>query len=285
MVDLSLFDMSGKKCLVTGGSSGIGKEFALALANAGAEIGVASRNRSKGIEVVDEIVGRGGKSIYLECDVTDENQVFSVVAEFVSYFGRLDVAINNAGVNSIGNSSEYSRIHKSDWDNIISTNLTGVWLCSNAQAKQMMAQEPAGGKIINTASTAAKTVGSTDAYSASKAAVVHLTRSLAVRFSPYNITVNCISPDLVITPMIAPFLQSSDVHKTFRKRIPLGYMQRASDLHGPIIFLSSSASDYITGHELVVDGGVTVSNEPPERKISPRVDFDTERQELSGCDL
>lgn len=178
MSDLSLFDLTGKKALVTGGAMGIGRACAIALAKAGADIAIVDVNQDIGRKTANELKALGVEAIAVICDISDRSQVQSTIEFISNKFGRLDIAVNNAGFGMGGQDESFA---KGDWDKLISVNLTGTWLCAQAEAQQMIRQSPAGGKIINIASMCAtiSIPGCSGAYDASKAAVVHLTRSLA----------------------------------------------------------------------------------------------------------
>jgi len=277
----NLLDLSGKHALVTGGSSGLGRAFAKALALNGANIAIIDINKETGQATAEMIKGYGVEACFIACDVTDEAQVKAAVATVAETFGRLDIAVNSAGVGTHG--SEQLHLSKKDWDKVININLTGTWLCNQAQAQQMIKQSPAGGKIINIASLAASQVVSFgSAYDASKAGVVQLTRNLAVHWGRYNININCISPGVVLTPMTAAS-SLADREKT-RQATPMRHLQRPQDLYGPICFLASEASNYITGHNLVLDGGYSIFNhaacDHADSDIPPRVSPEEEVEEL-----
>lgn len=273
MPDTSLFDITGKKALITGGSLGIGRACATALALNGADVAVVSRTEKTAMKTVESLRDIGSDSIFIPCDVSDEQQVESMMHTFVDYYGRLDIAVNSAGIarGDLGGGPDES-FPKEDWDKIIAVNLTGVWLCAKAQARQFIQQQPASGKIINIASMAAATsmIGNPAAYDASKAGIVHLTRSLAVQWGKFNININCLSSSYVMTSLM------ERIPLRFRDRVrettPMGYMQRSRDIYGPIQFLASSAADYVTGQNLLVDGGHTLSTyiRPLKRDVPPR---------------
>jgi NAD(P)-dependent dehydrogenase (short-subunit alcohol dehydrogenase family) len=274
VLDLSLFDLRGKKALVTGGAVGIGRACATALARAGADVAIVDIDTASAEATVAELKELGSQSIHVACDVSDEAQVAAMVGAVVAAYGRLDIAVNNAGI-FIPGDDEAQR--KADWDRVIGVNLTGVWLCATAEARQMMAQSPAGGKIINTASMAAKIVSDANgSYAAAKAGVVHLTRTLAASWGAYNINVNSFSPSYVMTPLESG--KSDETRQWIRETTPVGHVERPDDLQGPIIFLASAASDYITGHDLLVDGGHTLNVwlSPLKRAVPPRVAPDEE---------
>lgn len=268
MADLSLFDLSGKKALVTGAAVGIGRACAVALARAGADVAIVDINREVGAKTAEEIRSLGRQSLFISCDVTQREQVQEMVRRAAESFGRLDIAVNNAGLGILGADEE---IAQEAWDKVIAVNLTGVFLCAQAEAQQMLRQQPIEGKIINIASMSATIANCNASYNASKAGVVQMTRMLAAEWGQYNINVNCISPSYVLTPMHAstPVV----VRQRIREVTPLGHVQRPEDLYGAVVFLASAASNYVTGHDLMVDGGHTLNAwlTPLSRRVPPRV--------------
>lgn len=278
---LSAFDLTGKKALVTGGALGIGRACAVAFAQAGADVAIIDIDPEQGLKTSKAIEALGVKSLFVPCGIADQEQVGTMVSAVAEALGRIDIAVNNAGVGSLKGNDE--TFPKDEWDKIIGVNLTGTWLCAQAQAQQMIKQKPAGGKIINVASICASISipGSNGAYDASKAGVVHLTRTLAAQWGQFNINVNSVSPSHVMTAMLAN-ATSPEFCKRVREITPMGHMQRPDDLAGPVLFLASSASDYVTGQELIVDGGHTLSTwlNPLERTEPPRVDAEKELVEL-----
>lgn len=277
MADLSLFDLTGKKALVTGGAMGIGRGCALALARAGADVAIVDFNDQAGAQTADEIRSMGVASTFVRCDVTQKSQVQDMVRLVVACFGRLDIAVNNAGIGILGADEE---IDQADWDKVISVNLTGTFLCAQAEAQQMIRQQPTEGKIINIASMSATIANCNASYDASKAGVVHMTRTLAAEWGRFNINVNCLSPSYVLTPMHAstPVV----VRQRIRDLTPLGHVERPEDLHGAVIFLASAASNYVTGLDLMVDGGHTLNAwlTPLSRAVPPRVSPQEETVQL-----
>ncbi len=282
MADLSLFDLTGKKALVTGGAVGIGRGCALALARAGADVAIVDLDRRTGEKTAAEIEAGGRDSLFVECDVADKDQVQEMVRQVVQRFGRLDIGVNNAGIGILGGDEEFD---KADWDKVMGVNLTGAWLCAQAEAQQFLRQDPpetgkTEGKIINTASMSATISNCNAAYNASKAAVVQMTRMLAAQWGRFNINVNCISPSYLLTPMHAstPVV----VRERIRELTPMGYVERPEDLHGAIIFLASAASNFVTGHDLMVDGGHTLNAwlVPLGRAVPPRVSPEEEIVQL-----
>lgn len=254
MPDLSLFDLSGKKALVTGAAVGIGRGCAVALARAGADVAIVDLNAQAGEKTAEEIRALGRHSLFVRCDVTRREQIQDMAAQVVRQFGRLDIAVNNAGLGILGADEE---IPQEAWDKVIAVNLTGVFLCAQAEAQQMIRQLPVEGKIINIASMSATISNCNASYNASKAGVVQMTRMLAAEWGKYNVNVNCISPSYVLTPMHAstPVV----VRQRIRELTPLGHVERPEDLYGAVIFLASAASNYVTGHDLMVDGGHTLN--------------------------
>jgi len=274
MLDFSLFDLSGKKALVTGGAQGIGRACATALATVGADVAILDLDEAGARDTVAALKALGRQSLFVSCDVTDEAQVARAVRHVVEDFGRLDIAVNNAGVYIAG---EDERQSKAQWDKVLNVNLTGTWLCATAAMRQMSEQEHPEGKIINIASIGAVIACSNGAYDASKAAVKHLTKTLAARWGRYNINVNCISPGYIGRTMNGGS-RPEEERQRLRELTPLGYVPRTADLQGAVIFLASRASDFITGQQLIVDGGHTLSSwlTPLGRAVAPRVDADGE---------
>lgn len=277
MSDLSLFDLSGKKALVTGGAVGIGRGCAVALARAGADVAIVDVDEPTGEKTAAEIQALGRSSLFVACDVTRQDRVREMVDEVVRAFGRLDIGVNNAGIGILGADEEFE---KRDWDRVIDVNLTGEYLCAQAEAQQLLRQAPVGGKIINIASMSATISNCNAAYNASKAGVVQMTRMLAAEWGRFNINVNCISPSYVLTPMHASTPVA--VRARIRELTPMGHVERPEDLHGAVIFLASSASNFVTGHDLIVDGGHTLNAwlTPLSRAIPPRVSPEEESVEL-----
>ncbi|MBE7503252.1 MAG: SDR family oxidoreductase [Verrucomicrobiales bacterium] len=251
---MSLFDLTGRKALVTGAAVGIGRGCAVALAQAGADVAIVDLDEKTGTKTAEEIRALGRQSIFVRCDVTRRDQVQAMVRRVVDAFGRLDIAINNAGIAILGADEELTQ---EAWDKVIAVNLTGVFLCAQAEAQQMIRQQPTEGKIINLASMSATIANCNASYDSSKAGVVHMTKTLAAEWGRFNINVNCISPSYVLSPMHAstPVV----VRQRIRELTPLGHVQRPEDLHGAVVFLASAASNYVTGHDLMVDGGHTLN--------------------------
>ena len=250
---LERFSLSGRSALVTGAGQGIGRAFAMALAEAGADVAVVDINPATAAAVAQEVAQLGVRTMVVEIDVTKREQAGAMVDCIVSSWGKLDIAVNNAGIGRWANSEDMC---EGDWDAVLNVNLRAVFLCCQAEGRVML---PRGyGKIINTASMSARIVNRPQnqvAYNASKAAVVHLTHSLAAEWAPRGVRVNCISPGYTRTPLVD---QVADLVPNWIACIPMGRMAETTDLQGAVVYLASEASDYVTGHDLVVDGGFTL---------------------------
>jgi len=279
MANFSLFDLTGKKALVTGAAVGIGRACAVALADAGADVAIVDIDAKTGSATADDIKAMGRQSLFVQCDVTAKDQVQEMVKEVADAFGRLDIGVNNAGIAILGGDEE---LDQADWDKVIAVNLTGTFLCAQAEAQQMIRQSPVEGKIINTASMSARIANCNASYNASKAGVVHMTKTLAVEWGRFNINVNCLSPSYILTPMHAS--TPAVVRERIRQTTPMGYVERPEDLYGAVVFLASAAANYVTGHDLVVDGGHTLNAwlAPLGREIPPRIGPDEEPVQMKA---
>jgi len=244
-----LFDLGGKVAVVTGGGSGIGRQMAHGLAEAGAELALCARRVERCEEAAAEMPTR---ALALPCDVRDQDSVNAMVARVVHEFGRIDILVNNAGA-VWGASPE--DIPLEGWQKVVDVNLTGTFLCAQAVGRTMI--ERGGGKIVNIASVAglhgapAELVNALP-YHATKGGVIALTRDLAWKWARHNIHVNAIAPGWFPSEMANFVLERNP---ELAERIPLGRFGGPDELQGPVVFLASRASDYVTGHTLVVDGG------------------------------
>jgi len=250
-LSLSKFDLVDQVVIVTGGSKGIGRELVLGLAEAGANVTIVSRNQEQCEVVADEVRKLGRKALALSADVSEVSEAKRVVDETVRILGQLDVLINNAGINSI---VEALNVTEGDWDRVIDVNLKAVFFWAQAAARVM--KDNGGGKIVNIASVGG-VIGENKmaSYAASKAGVISLTKSLAREWGRFNILVNSLAPGYVRTEMNQEALGEEHIYKSIVSTIPLRRIGEAEDLVGPAIFLASSASNFITGHTLFVDGG------------------------------
>jgi sorbose reductase len=249
---LDLFDLHGKTALVTGGSSGIGKRVALAYLEAGAQVAVAARNSEALRRVADELATVSGAGVVpICCDVTQPEQVTNMVDKVVAELGGIDIAVCNAGIVSVAGMLD---MPLEEFQRIQNTNVTGVFLTAQAAARAMV-KRGRGGVIINTASMSGHIINipqHVSHYCASKAAVIHLTKGMAVEFAPHQIRVNSVSPGYIRTELVEPL---ADYHAQWEPKIPLGRMGRPEELAGLYVYLASAASSYMTGSDIVIDGG------------------------------
>ena len=236
--------------MVTGASQGIGRETALALAEAGASVVVAARNEEKLAILVNEIAATGGEAFAVKMDVADGEQVKAGFKQVIEKFGRLDILVNNAAVTRDGLAM---RMKKEDWDAVLQTNLTGAHLCIQQALPTMM--KARSGRIINIASVVAQSGNAGQAnYVAAKAGLIGLTKAIAIEIASRNITVNAVAPGFIETPMTN--VLPDKVKEELKVRIPLGRMGSARDVAAAIVFLASDEATYITGHVLNVNGGM-----------------------------
>ena len=245
-----MFSLSGKVALVTGASQGIGRDTALALAEAGAKVAVAARNEEKLAGLVAEIVGKGGEAFAVKMDVADAEQVKAGFKAVLEKFGKLDILVNNAAITRDGLAM---RMKLEDWDAVIRTNLTGAHLCTQQALATMMRARA--GRIINIASVVAEMGNAGQAnYVASKGGLIGLTKAIAIEIASRNVTVNAVAPGFIETPMTD--VLPDKVKEELKTRIALGKMGTGRDVAAAIVFLASDEAGYITGHVLDVNGGM-----------------------------
>ncbi len=252
---MSLFDLTGKTAVVTGGSIGLGAQMATGLAEAGANIVIAARKIERCVDMCKQLEENGVKAIAVACDVSKAEDCQSLVDTTVKEFGTLDILVNNAGYTWAADAMDFPM---DKWDQVLDLNLTGLYRLSAMAARVMKKQGR--GKIINITSVAgfggtAPEAQNTIAYNASKGAVNILTKDLAVKWARYGIYVNAIAPGFFPTHMSGGLLEKNK-HLVLPK-IPLNRLGGDDDLKGAVVFLSSAASDYVTGHILMVEGGQT----------------------------
>jgi gluconate 5-dehydrogenase len=247
-----LFDLTGRVAIVTGGSIGLGRQMAAGLAEMGANLVLCARKAERCQQVAEEVRQLGVKAIAAACDVKSQASIQGVVDAALAEFGGIDVLINNAGI-SWGSPAEEMSLE--DWNKVIETNLTGTFLCAQAVGRVMIKQGR--GKIINIASVAglggAPPELAAIGYHASKGGVISFTKDLACKWAAHNIQVNAIAPGWFPTHMSNRVLER--YRELFLSHIPLRRFGGKDDLKGAAVYLASDASDYVTGHVLVVDGG------------------------------
>ena len=244
-------DLSGKTALVTGASSGFGRHFCQLLARSGAEVIAAARREDLLESLVADIRAEGGKARALRLDVADAAQVSAAL----SGLERLDIAVNNAG---IGSASRAIEMERDEWAQVFDVNVHGAFDVAR-EAARLMRKNGHGGSIINIASiTGLRTAASAGAYAPSKAAVIHMTKVLAMEWARFGIRVNAIAPGYIETELTREFL-ASPYGQEMKKRIPQRRFGDLVDLDGPLLLLASEASAYMTGAVLAVDGGHLVS--------------------------
>ena len=247
----NLFSCEGKTALVTGSAQGLGEDIALGLAHFGASLILTDIADPQ--KTATRIEAMGARCMAVKADISDENQVQALADNALSTYGKVDILVNNAGISQLSYTpTEDLPIH--EWDRIVQTNLRGTFLCCQKIGKQMI--DGGGGVIVNIATTAGITgVPRAPAYCASKAGVILLTKSLALEWARYHIRVNAIAPHYLETELTRGLRESTKVHNSLIKQIPLQRFGKTSEVVGAVIFLCTDAASYVTGAVIPVDGG------------------------------
>jgi NAD(P)-dependent dehydrogenase (short-subunit alcohol dehydrogenase family) len=254
-------ELRGKVAIVTGGTSGIGRDTAVLFAKAGAKVVVAGRREAEGKETIDLIRAAGGDGLLVKTDVSRAADVLALVQKTVEKFGRLDVAFNNAGIE--GSWSPIAEQSEEDWDNTVDINLKGVWLCLKYEIQQMLKQG-GGGAIVNMASVAGF-IGSAGAatYCASKHGVMALTKSAALETARSGIRVNVVCPAVIETPMGERLWGAPEAKKFALGLHPIGRFGRPEEIADAVLWMCSDGASFMTGQSLVLDGGFLAGPNTP----------------------
>lgn len=250
-------NLKNKVVLITGGGSGIGEACAHLFASHGAIVIVADIDKAKAKAVANNILKNRGVSSHIKMDVSNYTEVDYVIEEIVEYYGQIDVMVNNAGIMNAqrGPTADHSL---EDWDKVIAINQTGVFYCMKACLRKMMTQGY--GNIVNMASLAGlKASGHNLAYSASKFAVVGMTKSAAMEYAPYNIRINAVCPSYTQTPMLDSVVEKQPgIDKKLLRFVPMGRFAEADEIAEAVVWLSSDQSKFITGQTITIDGGLSL---------------------------
>ena len=244
--------MDSRVALVTGGTSGIGLAIAKALADAGAKVVIAGRSKERGDEALEAFRADGLGADFQSCDVGDADSVSSMVGEVVTSHGGLNVLVNSAAINIVKPALDHA---PEDVDALLTSNVRGAFLCAQEAARAMVDQGGGGKIVLLTSMVAERAVPNQAVYVATKGAVVSLTRALALEWAPHDIQVNALGPQLTKTPMTGGLFANPEKMAEVHARTPAGRAGVPEDLTGAALFLCSSASDYLTGQHIVVDGG------------------------------
>jgi NAD(P)-dependent dehydrogenase (short-subunit alcohol dehydrogenase family) len=254
-------ELEGKVALVTGGTSGIGRETALLFTKAGAKVVVAGRREPEGKETVDLIRAAGGDGLFVKTDVSQGSEVAALIQKAVQKFGGLDIAFNNAGIE--GAWVPIIRQSEEDWDRTINVNLKGVWFCLKYEIRQMLKQG-GGGAIVNMASVTGL-IGSVGAgaYSASKHGVIGLTKTAALENAKSGIRINAVCPGVIETPMSERLFGAPAIHKSVVGLHPVGRLGRPVEIAEAVVWMCSDRASFMTGQSLVLDGGFLAGPNSP----------------------
>jgi NAD(P)-dependent dehydrogenase (short-subunit alcohol dehydrogenase family) len=261
MKEVMTMELEGRVALVTGGTSGIGRETAVHFAKAGAKVVVAGRREQEGQETVELVDAAGSSGFFVKADVSKAAEVEALIQKTVERFGRLDIAFNNAGIEGVW--VPIVRQSEEDWDRTIAINLKGVWLCLKYEIQQMLKQG-GGGAIVNMASIVGQ-IGSAGAaaYSASKHGVIGLTKSAALEVAKNRIRINAVCPAVVETDMGKRIFGAPAVHKFVLGCHPIGRFGRPAEIAEAVVWMCSDRASFMTGQSLVLDGGFLAGPNAP----------------------
>jgi 2-deoxy-D-gluconate 3-dehydrogenase len=249
-----VFALHGRVAIVTGGNGGIGLAIAAGLAGAGAGVVIAARDEEKTAMALEKLRSTGARCMGVRCDVTRDDDIREALDRTIREFGRVDILVNDAGTSA---NAPPESMTDDQWDMVLDTNLKAAFRFSRAAYPAF--RQAGGGKIINIGSMMSIFGDRTSvAYSVSKGGVIQLTKSLSIAWARDNIQVNAICPGWFLTDLTAPFKEDRETYQTIIKRTPAGRFGALEELAGPAVFLSSTASDFITGQSIVVDGGFSV---------------------------
>ncbi|MEO8538234.1 MAG: glucose 1-dehydrogenase [bacterium] len=250
---IELFSLAGRVAVVTGAGRGLGRSMALALAAAGADIVAASRTRTEIESLRDEVRAMGRRAEAITADTTSPEDCERLASESVRLMGRVDILVNNAGINI---RKPVLELEPEEFRRVLSTNLDGYFLCARAFGKHLVGQKS--GKVINISSIMGRVaLANQAAYASSKGAIEQLTKVLAIEWASANVQVNAIGPTYFETDLTRPLFEDEERHEFITERTPMGRWGQPHELAGAVIFLASAASNYVTGHTLMVDGGWT----------------------------
>jgi NAD(P)-dependent dehydrogenase (short-subunit alcohol dehydrogenase family) len=254
-------ELEGKVGLVTGGTSGIGRDTAVLFAKAGAKVVVAGRREPEGKETIELVRATGGDGLFVKADVSKAPEVDALIKKAVERFGRLDIAFNNAGIEGVW--VPIIRQSEEDWDRTIDINLKGVWLCLKYEIRQMLKQG-SGGAIVNMGSvTGLVGSGGAAAYSASKHGVLGLTKSAALETAKSGIRINAVCPAVIETPMGDRLFGAPAVHKYVLGCHPIGRFGKPAEIAEAVVWMCSNRASFMTGQSLVLDGGFLAGPNSP----------------------
>jgi NAD(P)-dependent dehydrogenase (short-subunit alcohol dehydrogenase family) len=253
-------DLQGKVAFITGGTTGIGRDTAILFAKEGAKVVITGRRETEGNETIALVRAAGGEGLFVKSDVSKTADVQSAVQKTVEKFGRLDVAFNNAGIE--GNWKPIIEQTEEDWNSVIDINLKGTWLCLKLEIQQMLKQG-SGGAIVNMSSVAGLMgAGGAGIYVASKHGVIGLTRTAALEYATKGIRVNAVCPAVIETAMADRAFGDPAVSKRILAQHPIGRFGKPMEIAEAVLWLCSNKSSFMTGHHIVLDGGMLAGPNP-----------------------